>query len=152
MTGDTALLTIGGGRNGGEAPAAADADAVDRARRTGTVVVSLGQVPNQPLVFNQDGKERVEDDLIAYGYIKFLDTGDPTWLARLPMVKSAVRAMDAATRVPRLRRGRQDCRQVVRRRRRVEARLDDLADRRGGPAGEGRSSPSSSTSSTSARA
>jgi PhoPQ-activated pathogenicity-related protein len=97
VTSDTALLAIGGGRNGGEAPAAAPADAVDRARRTGTVVVSLGQVPNQPLVFNKDGQERVEDDLIAYGYIKFLDTRDPTWLARLPMVKSAVRAMDAAT-------------------------------------------------------
>lgn len=97
VTSETALLAIGGGRNDGEAPAAAPADAVDRARRSGTVVVSLGQVPNQPLVFNKDGKERVEDDLIAYGYIKFLDTRDPTWLARLPMVKSAVRAMDAAT-------------------------------------------------------
>jgi PhoPQ-activated pathogenicity-related protein len=97
VTSDTALLTIGGGRNGGEAPAAAPADAIDRARRTGTVVVSLGQVPNEPLVFNNDGKERTEDDLIAYCDIKFLDTGDPTWVARLPMVKSAVKAMDAAT-------------------------------------------------------
>jgi PhoPQ-activated pathogenicity-related protein len=92
---DTAFLAIGGGRNGGEAPAAAPADAVDRAKRTGTVVVSLGQVPNQPLVFNKDGHERVEDDLLAYCHIKFLDTGDPTWVARLPMVKSAVKAMDA---------------------------------------------------------
>jgi PhoPQ-activated pathogenicity-related protein len=41
-----------------EAPAAAPADAVDRARRTATVVVPLGQVPNQPLVFNQDGGRR----------------------------------------------------------------------------------------------
>src|SRR3954454_20557694 len=97
VTSDIALLSIGGGRNGGEGPRAAPADAIDRARRSGTVVVSLGQVPNQPLVFNQDGKGRVEDDLIAYCHIKFLDTGDPTWLARLPMVKSAVRAMDAAT-------------------------------------------------------
>jgi PhoPQ-activated pathogenicity-related protein len=97
VTSDTALLTIGGGRNGGEAPAAAPADAVDRAKRTGTVVVSLGQVPNQPLVFNKDGQERVEDDLLAYCHIKFLDTGDATWVARLPMVKSAVRAMDATT-------------------------------------------------------
>lgn len=97
VTSETAFLAIGGGRNGGEAPNAAPADAIDRARRTGTVVVALGQVPNQPLVFNQDGQQRVEDDLIAYGYIKFLDTRDPTWLARLPMVKSAVRAMDAAT-------------------------------------------------------
>jgi PhoPQ-activated pathogenicity-related protein len=97
VTSDTAFLSIGGGRNGGDAPGVAPADAVDRARRTGTVVVSLGQVPNQPLVFNKDGKERVEDDLIAYCDIKFADTGDPTWVARLPMVKSAVKAMDAAT-------------------------------------------------------
>jgi PhoPQ-activated pathogenicity-related protein len=97
VTSDTAFLSIGGGRNGGEAPAAAPGDAIDRARRSGTVVVSLGQVPNQPLVFNQDGKERVEDDLIASCDIRFLDTGDPTWVTRLPMVKSAVKAMDAAT-------------------------------------------------------
>ena len=59
--------------------------------------MSLGQVPNQPLVFNKDGKERSEDDLLAYCHIKFIETGDPTWVARLPMVKSAVKAMDAAT-------------------------------------------------------
>ena len=97
VTSDTALLSIGGGRNGGDAPTAAPGDAIDRARRTGTVVVSLGQVPNQPLVFNRDGQERVEDDLLAYCHIQFLRTKDPTWVARLPMVKSAVRAMDAAT-------------------------------------------------------
>src|SRR5262245_58837878 len=96
VTSATALLLIGGGRNGG-APTAAPGDAVDRARRSGTVVVSLGQVPNQPLVFNKDGRGRVEDDLIAYCDIKFVETGDPTWVARLPMVKSAVKAMDAAT-------------------------------------------------------
>ncbi len=54
-------------------------------------------VPNQPLVFNEDGKKRTEDDLIAYCHIKFMDTGDASWLPRLPMVKSAVRAMDAVT-------------------------------------------------------
>jgi PhoPQ-activated pathogenicity-related protein len=95
VTSDIALLNIGGGRNGGAAPTAAPADAVDRARRTGTVVVTLGQVPNQPLVFNKDGMERSEDDLIAYCDIKFVETGDRTWVTRLPMVKSAVRAMDA---------------------------------------------------------
>ncbi|HEY7312970.1 MAG TPA: PhoPQ-activated pathogenicity-related family protein [Gemmataceae bacterium] len=97
VTRDTALLSIGGGRNGGAAPTAAPGDAIDRARRSGTVVVSLGQVPNQPLIFNKDGKERVEDDLLAYCHIKFLQTGDATWVTRLPMVKSAVKAMDAAT-------------------------------------------------------
>src|SRR6516164_2112932 len=93
VTGDTALLSIGGGRYGGEAPKAAPADAIDRARRTGTVVVSLGQVPNQPLVFNQDGHERSEDDLLAYCDIRFLETDDATWVTRLAMVKSAVKAM-----------------------------------------------------------
>jgi PhoPQ-activated pathogenicity-related protein len=37
VTSDTALLSIGGGRNGGEAPTAAPGDAIDRARRSGTV-------------------------------------------------------------------------------------------------------------------
>jgi PhoPQ-activated pathogenicity-related protein len=96
VTSDTAFLSIGGGRNGTEAPAAAPADAIDRARRSGTVVVSLGQVPNQPLIFHKDGKGRSEDDLLAYCHIQFHKTGDPTWVARLPMVKSAVKAMDAA--------------------------------------------------------
>src|SRR5207237_4443124 len=38
-----------------------------------------------------------QDDWIASSYIKFMDTGTPEWLPRLPMVKSAVRAMDAVT-------------------------------------------------------
>jgi PhoPQ-activated pathogenicity-related protein len=38
---------------------------------------------------------RSEDDLIAYGRVKYLVTGDEEWLVRLPMVKSGVRAMDA---------------------------------------------------------
>jgi PhoPQ-activated pathogenicity-related protein len=94
---DTAYLRIGGGNNGRPAPRQANPTIVDIARSTHTVVAELGQVPNQPLVFNNDGEQRVEDNLIAYGHVKFMDTGDPTWLPRLPMVKSAVRAMDAVT-------------------------------------------------------
>ena len=61
-----------------------------------TVVAELGQVPNQPLHF-ADSKEagRSEDDLIAYTRIKYIETHDETWLVRLAMVKSGIRAMDA---------------------------------------------------------
>jgi PhoPQ-activated pathogenicity-related protein len=94
---DTALLIIGGGKNGSPAPGKPSARAVEYARATHSVVAELGMVPNQPLVFNNDGKPRSEDDLLAYGWVKFMDTQDPTWIARLPMVKSAVRAMDVVT-------------------------------------------------------
>jgi PhoPQ-activated pathogenicity-related protein len=94
---DTALLWIGGGRNGRPAPDRASPQMVQYATRTNSVVAELGMVPNQPLTFNNDGKQRSEDDLIAYCWIKYMDTGDTNWLPRLPMVKSAVRAMDTVT-------------------------------------------------------
>jgi PhoPQ-activated pathogenicity-related protein len=95
---DTAFIMIGGGANGGKPPSGASrADLNIMAVQTNSVVMELGQIPNQPLIFDKDGKPRKEDDLIAYCWIKFMDTGDATWLPRLPMVKSVVRAMDAAT-------------------------------------------------------
>ena len=70
-----------------------------RADDTGTVTAELRLVPNQPVVFKDDPehKPRTEDDFIAYTWNKFLRTGDEKWPARLPMTKSAVRAMDAVT-------------------------------------------------------
>jgi PhoPQ-activated pathogenicity-related protein len=90
----TAFLFIGGGANGGEAPQSAGAETLRIAAATGTVVAELKQVPNQPLILNNDGVPRKEDDFIAYTWEQFIKTGDDTWPARLPMVKSAVRAMD----------------------------------------------------------
>ena len=63
------------------------------------MTAELRLVPNQPVVFKDDPakKPRTEDDFIAYTWDKFLRTGDEKWPARLPMTKSAVRAMDAVT-------------------------------------------------------
>jgi len=93
----TAFLNIGGGRNGTPPPDAASPQNVTMAKATNSVVAELKMVPNQPLVLNDDGKPRSEDDLLAEGWVKFMDTGDPLWIPRLPMVKSAVRAMDTVT-------------------------------------------------------
>jgi PhoPQ-activated pathogenicity-related protein len=90
-----ALLFIGGGANNGKPPRGPDNNPVQIALQTRSIVAELRMVPNQPLVFSGESDGRVEDSLIAYTWDKFLRTGDPKWPARLPMTKSAVRAMDA---------------------------------------------------------
>jgi PhoPQ-activated pathogenicity-related protein len=94
----TALLMITGGNNSPTgAPPKPSRDLVRIAKATRSVVVELRMVPNQPLVFGSDGRERREDDLIAHTWETFLRTGDERWPARLPMTKAAVRAMDTTT-------------------------------------------------------
>jgi PhoPQ-activated pathogenicity-related protein len=94
VTSNTAFLYITGGHNGGDPPKSADSLVLQIAEATHSVVAELRMVPNQPLVFHHDGVERKEDDLIGYTWDQYLKTSDDTWLARLPMTKSAVRAMD----------------------------------------------------------
>jgi PhoPQ-activated pathogenicity-related protein len=99
ITSDIALLFITGGRNDRDPPSAPTPWLVDVARDTGTLVIELRLVPNQPIVFKDDPahKPRLEDDFIAYTWDHFIRTGDDRWPARLPMTKSAVRAMDTAS-------------------------------------------------------
>ena len=92
------LLFIGGGSNaapGEVEPPGSNERMMQIAAATGTVAAELRTVPNQPLTFHGDGQPRWEDDLIGYAWAHFLETGDEAWLPRGPMVKSAVRAMDA---------------------------------------------------------
>ena len=89
----TAIMIVGGGNNGEDAPRGPSQRAMKLAKQLCAVVVELQQVPNEPLEFRQDGKKRKEDDLLAYAGDQFLKTGDTRWIARLPMVKSVVKAM-----------------------------------------------------------
>jgi PhoPQ-activated pathogenicity-related protein len=99
VTSDVGLLFITGGSLERPAPTQPPAWLVEAAQATGTVTAELRMVPNQPVVFKDDPehKPRSEDDFIAYTWNKYLRTGDEKWPARLPMTKSAVRAMDAVT-------------------------------------------------------
>ena len=111
---DAALLFIGGGSNRppDEAePPGANERMIQIAAATGTVAAELRMVPNQPLTFHGDGQPRWEDDLIGYAWAHYLETGNAEWLPRGPMVKSAVRAMDA---LEELSAGREDIASIAR--------------------------------------
>ncbi|MBI3209913.1 MAG: PhoPQ-activated pathogenicity-related family protein [Candidatus Solibacter usitatus] len=95
----TGFLYISGGSNRDAAPEKPDGFMVAMAMNTNCVSAELRMVPNQPLSFHGETKQRVEDSLIAYGWNQFLQGGSEDWLARLPMTKSAVRAMDTITSV-----------------------------------------------------
>jgi PhoPQ-activated pathogenicity-related protein len=95
-TSNKALLFIGGGNNRDAAPSKVSDRLASFAMETNTAIAELGMVPNQPLFFSDSkDKGRSEDDLIAYSRVKQMQTGDDTWLVRLAMVKSGVRALDA---------------------------------------------------------
>ncbi len=91
------FLFITGGHIGGKAPSKSDPMLVSLATATGSVASTLEDVPNEPVTFAGESKPRTEDAIIAYTWDKYLRTGDEKWPLRLPMTKSAVRAMDTVT-------------------------------------------------------
>ena len=92
-----AMLLISGGDNDDPVPTEVDERTRQIALATQSVVATLNYVPNQPLSFDHESRERHEDAIIAYTWDKFLTSGDSRWPLQLPMTKSAVRAMDVLT-------------------------------------------------------
>jgi len=99
---DTGMLWIGGGAKDDELPADPGDILLQTAMLTNSITAEIHNIPNQALTFIGDSYgPRFEDELIAYGWRKFLEGGakdeDAIWLARLPMTKAVVRAMDAVS-------------------------------------------------------
>ena len=93
----TGFLYITGGSQRDKAPAKPDAMLTSLALATHSVTGELRMVPNQALVFAGETRQRTEDAIIAYTWDKYLKGGDDQWPLRLPMTKSAVRALDTIT-------------------------------------------------------
>src|SRR5690606_11294911 len=87
---DIMVLFITGGSSRSQHKPEDDLMAFALARAAGCRVAVLPQVPNQPLL-----GDRYEDDLISETFLNYLATGEEDWPLLQPMVKSAVRAMDA---------------------------------------------------------
>ena len=99
-----ALLIIGGGSSKDRKPKKASELLINAALETKSIVAEISNIPFQPLNYTNDSKDdRYEDDLIAYGWRKFLEGGaknnDVTWLARLPMTRAVVKGMDVIQKV-----------------------------------------------------
>ncbi len=100
----SALLWIDGGSNTDAAPTSANSSLASLAVSMHSVGVYIPDVPSEPLTFTGDpGNPRTEDDIIAYTFNQYIthygQPGNDTWPLLLPMVKSAVRAMDTAQSV-----------------------------------------------------
>lgn len=93
---DGALLFINGGSNKKGIPNWVKRDdgmvksLAEVATKNKGIVATIRQTPNQPLV-----GDLTEDALISYTLHNFKKDGDYTWPLLFPMVKTAVKAMDA---------------------------------------------------------
>ncbi len=101
---ETGMLWIGGGSTNSKMPVEPNPLILAASTQTNSIVAQIHNVPFQPIVFANDTfGERYEDEIISYGWRKFLEGGakdeDAIWLARLPMTKAAKLAMDAVTEV-----------------------------------------------------
>ena len=98
------MMIIGGGSRNDTVPIKTDDWQIKAAIATGSIISYVSNVPFQPLDFKGDQKEgRVEDDLISFGWRQYLESGGSEdkleWLARFPMTRAVVRAMDVVQEI-----------------------------------------------------
>lgn len=101
---ETGMLWISGGSTNSKMPEEPDPLILAASSQTNSIVAKIHNVPFQPIIFANDTfGERYEDEIISYGWRKFLENGakdeDAIWLARFPMTKAAKLAMDAVSGV-----------------------------------------------------
>lgn len=75
-----------------------EAMALEVARKTRTIVISVSNIPNQYLTYTDDGIARKEDASVAHSWKLFLDDPEarPFMSLHLPMMASVIKAMDLA--------------------------------------------------------
>lgn len=89
-----AFLHVGGGINDGPPPEGPLPYHAVMAVETRSVVVEVGQVPNQPIRFEDSpGNAREEDELIANLHARYDGAQGPSGLTRAPMVRSIAAAL-----------------------------------------------------------
>ena len=102
-TSSTGIMFIDGGEKSDDY-FRLDAQSIENAIKTESVIVNVSNIPFQPLNFLSSKQNSFEeDDLIAFAWNKFLKQGskqkDVEWLPRFPMTRAIVRAMDLAQEI-----------------------------------------------------
>jgi len=96
---DMAFVYITGGSNANLDNPPTDIDLIvsEFSVNAGVIGAVLNQIPNQPIYFAGDpDRGRSEDAMIAYTWSHWVNnTFEYDWLARMPMTKASMRALDA---------------------------------------------------------
>ena len=93
----TGLLFVGGEDNTDPLPDGSDPTVqiiTQLALASQSIVSAVFQVPNQPIIFENNDIPTKEDKLVAISWENAINTGNLINTAYLPMVKSVVKAMD----------------------------------------------------------
>lgn len=90
-----AIIFLSGGRN--QKSYGLDDTSIMATDVTQKIFIEIKQIPNQKMTIVGDGDFQYDEDyLVARSFEKYLDTGNEEWPIYLPMVKGAVKSIDAA--------------------------------------------------------